>query len=247
MRIEPIPCLGDNYAWLLSGDDGTAAVVDPGEAAPVLARLHERGLTLRQILATHHHHDHVGGIAELCAAVPGVEVLCSTLDRERVPGATRGLADNEALRVAGEPFLAMHVPGHTRGAIAYFGAGAVFTGDTLFLAGCGRLFEGTAEELFASLARLAGLPRNTLVYCGHEYTEKNLRFAESVDKGNAAVMARRLAVEELRRGGAPSVPASLREELATNPFLRAKELAGRLGAADALAAFKELRRRRDEL
>jgi hydroxyacylglutathione hydrolase len=235
MQVAALPLLADNYAWLLWHDRGHAAVIDPSESEPVLEAVRARGLTLTQVLATHHHHDHVGGIPGLVAATPGVEVLCSETDLSRIAGATRGLRDGERVSVVGETFEALHVPGHTTGAIAYFGAGAVFTGDTLFLSGCGRLFEGTPPQMFASLGRLAALPPATLVYCGHEYTEKNLRFALSVDSENRAVKERQAKVAAQRARGEPSVPATLAEELATNPFLRAREL----------AAFTELRRRRD--
>jgi hydroxyacylglutathione hydrolase len=221
--IEAVPVLSDNYAWLIH-DGREAVVVDPGEAGPVLAALEQRRLRLRWLLATHHHHDHVGGIEALCAAASGVEVVSSMHDLGRVPRATRGVVDGERLTVAGLELTAMLVPGHTLGALTYVGGGAMFTGDTLFLAGCGRLFEGTPEQMFTSLRRLAALPPETLVYCGHEYTEKNLRFAASVEPDNPAIAERQARVVEQRRQDDPTVPAPLAVELATNPFLRAKDL-----------------------
>lgn len=251
MKIISIPLLSDNYAWLLV-DSATSdcAVVDPSEAEPVAATLKERGLQLRWILATHHHWDHTGGIDSLVAAFPGVEVVCSAVEAPSIPGAGRAVQDGETLKVAGSKAICMLVPGHTRGALAYYFPAdeAVFTGDTMFLAGCGRLFEGTPAEMHASLSRIAALPRDTRVYCGHEYTEKNLRFALSVDPGNAAVEARLSEVRAMLGRGEPTVPAALAVERATNPFLRTAETVfqGLGGFADPVEVFAELRRRRND-
>jgi hydroxyacylglutathione hydrolase len=250
MRIVGLPLLSDNYAWVLAPDAGGAcAVVDPSEAEPVRAFLQAEGLALGWILATHHHFDHTGGIEGLVEAFPDVEVLCSEPDRARVPGATRTIADGETVDVAGETARALYVPGHTTGAVAWHleAIGAVFTGDTLFTAGCGRLFEGTPEQMHASLARLAALPDRTRVYCGHEYTVSNLKFAAALDPGDDAVRERLAAETARRAAGEPTVPATLSVEKRTNPFLRAGEAAMMriLGEPEPVAAFAEMRRRKD--
>lgn len=250
MHIEALPMLADNYAWLLTGDDGACAVVDPAEAEPVLERVRAEGLRLRWILATHHHWDHTGGIEALAAACPGIEVMASAEDGAKISGATRVVEDGERIAVAGSEASCLHVPGHTLGAVAFhFEADdALFTGDTMFLSGCGRLFEGTAEQMHASLEQLAALPESTRVYCGHEYTQKNLEFALSVDPDNRAVQQRLAAVSDKRERGERTVPATLAEELATSPFLRVGEpvLAALVESTDPAAVFAELRRRRDQ-
>lgn len=223
MHVTVVPCLRDNYAYL-TGAPGAreVLVIDPGEAAPVERALAATGLALAAILLTHHHHDHVGGVAELVARHPGIPVLAHHSDRGRLPVVPHGLNDGDAVEWAGLRFTVLHVPGHTMGAVAYHAPGVVFTGDTLFGAGCGRLFEGTAAELHASLGRLAELPPETRVYSGHEYTEKNLEFAAHVEPENVAIPARRARVGELRARHEPSVPSTIAEELMTNPFLRVR-------------------------
>lgn len=223
LDVTALPVLKDNYTWVLSRPGGrAAAIIDPGEAAPVLAHLAARGLELAAILVTHHHGDHSAGIPGLLgqAAVP---VYAPAL--ETVTGRTHAVADGAAVEVAalGLELHALHVPGHTAGAVAYFGEGLLFSGDTLFAAGCGRLFEGTAAQMHASLRRLAALPRDTLLCCGHEYTLANLRFAEAVEPGNQAVLARIAHCAAERAQGRPTVPAPLGLELDTNPFLRTRE------------------------
>ncbi len=252
MKIEAIPLLKDNYAWLLQAEGASeCGVVDPSEAGPVLELIEERGLDLTTILATHHHWDHVNGIVGLLEAFPGAEVVCSHFDYEagRVPGATRFVKDGERFTLMGLEVECLMVPGHTLGAVAYFmpEAGAVFTGDTLFTAGCGRLFEGTPEQMYHSLARLGDLPGDTAVCCGHEYTENNLRFAVSIGEENPRVAARLGEVSALRAAGKPTVPASMELERVTNPFMRADEagLRGVMGATSSVEAFAELRRRKD--
>jgi hydroxyacylglutathione hydrolase len=226
MQITPIPLLSDNYAWLLTSEDlSDCAVVDPSSADPVALLIDQGDLQLRWIMATHHHLDHVGGIEFLMPA----EVICSKYDLEhkRVPHASRGLHDDEVIRVLNEDVHCLEVPGHTLGAVAFYlpKAKAVFTGDTLFLAGCGRLFEGSPEQMFSALQRLKLLPPDTQIYCGHEYTEKNLKFALSVDAENEAVKKRLQSVQKLRAEGLPTVPAILATELRTNPFLQAPDVA----------------------
>ena len=241
--IQPIPCLKDNYAYLIHAPGQTdAVVVDPSEAAPVAAALKERGLSLVGILATHHHQDHVGGVAALVAAAGGpVWVAAHALDRGRVPEQTVFVEAPEhqltptTLVVAGVPLLAMHIPGHTRGAIAWALTGAggiptdIFTGDTLFGAGCGRLFEGTPAQMHGSLQALTAGPANVRLWFGHEYTASNLRFAAAVEPENQAVRARAEA------GGDRTTPTTVGLERATNPFVRAgsvDELAARRAAKD---------------
>jgi hydroxyacylglutathione hydrolase len=246
MKIERIALLADNYGFLLWEDgDHECAVVDPSDAGPVAARIDELGLELRWVLATHHHWDHTAGIEEL--ATEGVEVIASEVDQGRVPAVTRAVADGEAIEVAGSGATCLLVPGHTRGAVAYDFGGYLFTGDTLFLAGCGRLFEGTPAEMYASLSRLAALPDSTRVYCGHEYTEKNLSFAAAVEPENDEVRVRLEAVRAARGRGDATVPGLLGEEKRTNPFLRCAEPALRRLACsdDPVQVFADLRRRRD--
>ncbi len=222
VEVAIIPCFKDNYAYLLTHPDRkTAVVVDASEAAPVLAALEARGLPLGAILATHHHPDHVDGNEALVARFPGIPVYGSAHDRGRIPGQTHFVSDEQLIEVEGFSFRCLLVPGHTLGAVAYFGHGAVFTGDTLFAAGCGRLFEGTPAMMHDSLnVKLASLPPDTRVYCGHEYTANNLRFAAHLEPGNAAVAAKAARVAALREKGQPSVPSTLAEERATNPFMR---------------------------
>jgi hydroxyacylglutathione hydrolase len=253
MRIEAIPAFEDNYIWALR-HGGTVAVVDPGEAAPVLHFLERTGDRLCAILVTHRHGDHVGGIAELVARHPA-PVYGPALEAAEV--VTRPLQDGArvALPELEVEFEVLHVPGHTLGHISYYRPGVLFCGDTLFGAGCGRVFEGTLEQMHASLARLAALPADTRVYCAHEYTQSCLRFAATVEPGNPAIAERAARVAGLRAAGRPSVPSPLAEELATNPFLRwdapavRAAAAARLGhaPADAAATFAAIRVWRDSI
>jgi hydroxyacylglutathione hydrolase len=238
MRIVSIPCLSDNYAYLVICETTQrAAIVDPSEAAPVLAAVRQHGVELEAIWNTHHHWDHTGGNQELVSAVRGLEVVAHASDRGRVPAQTHFVDEGDTVSVGQVTARVIHNPGHTSGAISYHIAdpSAVFTGDTLFGAGCGRLFEGTPVDMHESLSKLAALPGATEVYCGHEYTEKNLLFAAEAEKGNTAVAERLARVAELRKGGHPSVPFTMAEEQATNPFVRAGS-AERLGE---LRAWKD--------
>jgi hydroxyacylglutathione hydrolase len=253
MEIHAVPCLSDNYAYIIASG-GSAVVVDPSEAAPVQAALDKRSLALVGIWATHHHHDHVGGIAELVEHHAGLEVVGSAYDAEhgRIPGLTRSVADGEALWFGSHRARVIDVPGHTLGAVAFVIEGAVFSGDTLFGAGCGRLFEGTPAVMVSSLEKLRGLPGETQLYCGHEYTVKNLGFAAQIEPGNPAVAERGKRVAALRQAGKPSVPSTIEEERATNPLLRwdapaVVQKARELGAAsgDGVEVFAALRRARD--
>lgn len=218
-EVSFIPAFKDNYIWLLTRGK-RAFVVDPGDAAPVRARLETDGLTLEGILITHHHADHQGGVAELKARWP-IEVYAPA--NESITGCTRPLSGGERIDVLGQMVEVMAVPGHTSGHIAYYAPGAIFCGDTLFGAGCGRLFEGTPAQMSASLDAIAALPDETLVYCAHEYTEMNLRFALAVEPENLALHERVAKVAAQRAAGLPSVPSSLGEEKASNPFLRCSE------------------------
>jgi hydroxyacylglutathione hydrolase len=249
--IIPIPALRDNYIWLVR-DGRHAAVVDPGDAAPVLAYLEREGLALAGIVITHHHWDHVNGIEALTARFP-VPVYGPA--RESIPGRTHPVAEGDVFKVpeAALELSVLDVPGHTSGQVSYVGscdgARITFTGDTLFTCGCGRIFEGTPAQMLASLMKLAALPADTLVYCGHEYTLANLRFAMAVEPDNPALAERQRREQAKRDRSLPTVPARMDEELATNPFLRAAEPAVFAAAqkhagrplADAVEAFATLR------
>jgi hydroxyacylglutathione hydrolase len=218
MPIHAVPAFKDNYLWVIE-NGGNAAVVDPGDAAPVQAFLEAQGLHLTAILATHHHSDHVGGLAELKArwrcpawgpageAIAGIDHRLVEGDRVDVPG-------------LGETFTILDVPGHTAGHIAYVNAEVAFVGDTLFACGCGRLFEGTPAQMSASLAKLAALPGTTRAYCAHEYTMANIRFAEAVEPGNPRLAERKARDAAKRARGEPTVPTTIAIERETNPFLR---------------------------
>ncbi|MEZ4312277.1 MAG: hydroxyacylglutathione hydrolase [Polyangiaceae bacterium] len=224
MRVIPVPCLSDNYAYLVTAGGDEAVVVDPSEEAPVTAALEREGLKLVGILATHHHHDHVGGNEGLIEKHGKMPVFAHESDEGRVPGQTALVREGEKVEIAGLSFEPMHVPGHTTGAVSYFGHGVVFTGDTLFVAGCGRLFEGTPAMMFTSLCeKLAKLPPETKVYCGHEYTASNLRFALHAEPDNQAAKEKLARVNAMRERGEATVPSTIGEEQATNPFFRVEE------------------------
>lgn len=222
IQISALPAFTDNYIWLLQ-DPGTqrCAVVDPGDAAPVLAWLQQHpGWSLTDILITHHHHDHVGGVERLKSAT---EATVYGPADENIPARDVALRDNDRVSMLGWDFDVYAVPGHTLGHIAYYHEGVLFCGDTLFAAGCGRLFEGTPEQMHASLQRLAALPDDTQVYCTHEYTQSNLKFAAAVEPDNTDITERVEHVRQLRSRNEMTLPSNLALEKRTNPFLRTAE------------------------
>ncbi len=250
ITIAPIPALQDNYIWLLCDEaQGTAAIVDPPEAAPALAAVQERGLRLETILNTHHHWDHTGGIAGVKEAT-GAQVVGPTGSAARIP-VDRQTGEGERITVLGRPVAVLAVPGHTLDHIAYWFPedGVLLCGDTLFAMGCGRIFEGTPEMMWQSLDRLRRLPDETRVCCAHEYTLANGRFALHVEPGNPALRARMREVEELRAEGRPSLPSTIACERETNPFLRPEspEIRARLDleTADNVTVFAHLRAMKD--
>jgi hydroxyacylglutathione hydrolase len=218
--ITPISILSDNYAWIVQTAGSRAVVIDPGEAGPVTAWLAERNLELEAILLTHHHGDHTGGVRQL-ASSSHIRVFGPAT--ESISGVNQPVKDDDVVKVDELRLKVWEVPGHTRGHVAYVGDGLVFTGDTLFAGGCGRIFEGTPEQMLTSLTRLAILPADTRVYCAHEYTMSNLAFATVVEPDSTQLAKRRQAIRKLLDQGLPSVPSTVVEELATNPFLRSHE------------------------
>src|SRR5690242_14924654 len=221
MEVVPVKAFKDNYVWTLR-NERYAAVVDPGEARPVLDYLEGEKLELAAILATHHHPDHVGGIAEL---VRHKRVPVFGPKNEPIATLTQPVSEGDRVSIPelGVSFSVLDIPGHTRAHIAYYGAGALFCGDTLFACGCGRVFEGTPEQMYASLEKLLALPDETKVYCGHEYTLANIGFAPAVEHDNELLEKRESKTRQLRDAGRPPLPSTLGEERATNPFLHCRE------------------------
>lgn len=223
--FEPVPAFSDNYIWLVSDPPSPVAVlVDPGESSLVLELIAERGLQLAAILLTHHHGDHVGGVDHI---VREHQTPVFGPASENIAAVDHPVAEGDLVPLPdfGFDLEVMEVPGHTAGHVAYLGPDFAFVGDTLFAGGCGRVFEGTPEQMYASLMRLAELPSETLVYCAHEYTISNLRFAREVEPYNEDLSARLEDAENARTEGRPTVPSTIREELATNPFLRCDQSA----------------------
>jgi hydroxyacylglutathione hydrolase len=251
LQLHQIPVLRDNYVYLARDPvSGACAAVDPSVADPVLAALNGLGWRLTHILNTHHHQDHVGGNLALKAATR-CTIIGHSRDASRIPGIERGVAEGDEVAIGAQTARVIEVYGHTRGHIAYWfsQSHALFCGDTLFSLGCGRLFEGKAEEMWASLLKLRALPDDTRVYCAHEYTAGNAAFALTIDAANPALIKRAAEVRDLRARGLPTVPSTIGAERAANPFLRAddariKQAIG-LPAASSVEAFAEIRRRKD--
>jgi len=253
MKIIQIPLLRDNYGYLIiCPKTNNAAIVDPSEAEPVLARVGQEKTTLKTILNTHHHRDHTGGNEGLLAR-HNLEVFGHKSDQGRIFGLTRGVDEGDEVAVGELRGKVLFIPGHTTGHVAYLFGNNLFCGDTLFTAGCGRIFEGTPEQMHASLTKLMALPDNTKVYCGHEYTENNLRFAMTVEPKNYNLVSRFERVQASRARGQSTVPATLEEEKHTNPFLRwdSKEIQTNLKAgapdlrSDPVAIFARIRKLKD--
>lgn len=251
IEIVTVPCRSDNYAFLIhSTDNGCTALVDAPEAAPIQAALAERGWSLTDIWITHHHDDHTSAVDELRAA-HSAKVIGAAADAHRLPKLDDALTPGQSYDFYGYAVHILDVPGHTVGHIAFHlpAANAVFTADSLMALGCGRLFEGTADQMWASLSQLAALPADTIVYSGHEYTAANARFALTIEPDNTALQSRVAAITKARANNIPTVPSTLAEELATNPFLRAglpavKTLLNMSDRPDA-AVFAEIRQRKD--
>jgi len=251
MQIELVPLLKDNYAYLLhDGATGATAAVDPSEGKPVLAAAAARGWRLSHVLSTHHHWDHTGGNIEIKQAT-GCTIVGPGYDRDRIPGIDRGVEEGDRFALGGCAAEILFIPGHTRGHIAYWfpAEAAVLSGDTLFSLGCGRLFEGTPEQMWTSLDKLRRLPPETRVFCGHEYTQANARFALTIEPDNPDLRAKARRIDEARAAGRPTIPSTMAEERAANPFLRADQpavaAAVGLAGADPVAVFAEVRRRKD--
>ncbi|MDE0800360.1 MAG: hydroxyacylglutathione hydrolase [Rhodospirillaceae bacterium] len=251
LDIRQVPVLNDNYVYLVrEPESGNVAVVDPAVADPVLDKAAKLGWTITHILNTHHHGDHTGGNLEIKEKT-GCTIVGPGPDKDRIPGIDVQVNDSDTFALGATEAKVFFVPGHTRGHIAYWFADsiALFCGDTLFSIGCGRVFEGTMDQMWTSLSRLRTLPPETRVYCAHEYTQSNIQFAVSVDPNNVALRNREEEVKQKRDRGEPTVPSRLGEELAANPFLRVdqpdlQKALGMLGA-DPVAVFAEIRGRKD--
>jgi hydroxyacylglutathione hydrolase len=228
LRLEAVPCLSDNYLWLLrDGPTGAVAVCDPGEAGPAMEAVEAAGGRLDAILLTHHHGDHVEGVAALKARHPAARVVGHRQDAARLPPLDEALGEGDVVQVGAARAQVLHLPGHTKGHIAFHFAAdhILLCGDVIFALGCGRpLEEGGMEELWRSLRRIAALPHETRLACGHEYTEANARFALTIEPANQALRAEAEAAAALRAAGRPTVPSTLAQELAANPYLRARDL-----------------------
>jgi hydroxyacylglutathione hydrolase len=252
LEIDLVPCLKDNYAYLVfDRAEGVCGVVDASESEPVKRALEAKGLKLTHILSTHHHPDHVGGNLALKQAF-GVKVVGAAKDSARIPGIDVGVNEGDVFRLGSHAARVLEIPAHTSQHIAFWFEAdkAVFTGDTLFAMGCGRLFEGTPDMMWSALSKLMRLPDDTRVYCGHEYTEANGRFALTVEPDNAQLQARMDDVRQARAKGLPTIPSNIGLEKKTNPFMRAesREIRRTLGLENAsnVDVFAETRRRKDK-
>ncbi len=251
LTILQLPVLNDNYIYLLHDPvSGETAAVDPAVAQPVLDVLEQKNWRLTYILNTHHHSDHVGGNPELKQKT-GCNIIAPLSDRNRIPGFDRGVADGDSITLGKHPAKVISTPGHTSGHVVYYFAGdnALFCGDTLFVMGCGRLFEGTAEQMWHSLQKLKALPASTQIYCAHEYSQANGRFALTVEPDNRQLQQRMDVINQLRAKHLPTVPSTIEQELATNPFFREGSLALQKTINRAnntpVEVFAEIRRLKD--
>jgi hydroxyacylglutathione hydrolase len=250
LQIKSIPAFNDNYIWLIENSDQRCAVVDPGDARPVLAYLKEHQLTLEAILITHHHNDHIGGLSELLRHYPKIAVVGPA--KEAIPSLSLGVSDGDNIELFGSHFEVLSIEGHTSGHIGYYGNSTLFCGDVLFSAGCGRVFEGTMEQMYQSLSRLALLPEETLVYCAHEYTAGNVSFALAVEPENSELHKYRDEVNRLTAHQQPTLPTSIGREKLINPFLRThsqdviKSVSNRTKNHDPVSIFTALRQWKDE-
>lgn len=250
LHVKSIPAFSDNYIWLIQNSQSGCAVVDPGDAKPVLDYLTKHQLELEVILITHHHHDHIGGVAELVRQFPNVDVLGPL--NEPIPTVTQTLQGGDQFELFGERFLVLDLAGHTAGHIGVVGDGKLFCGDVLFSAGCGRVFEGTMEQMWQSLDKLAQLPGETEVYCAHEYTLSNIAFALAVEPENPHLLSYRDEVIRLRGLERPTLPSTIEQEKRINPFLRLEEdnviksVINRTPNSTPLAVFTALREWKNE-
>jgi hydroxyacylglutathione hydrolase len=251
LSVELIPALRDNYIYLVRDlETNTTAVVDPAESAPVVEALSRRGWTLDLILNTHHHGDHTGGNADLKSRY-GARLIGPAAEKRRIAGMDETVAEGDTVTIGASVGRVLETPGHTSGHIVYHFADSaiLFAGDTLFVLGCGRLFEGTPEDMWSSLSKLLPMPDETLVYCGHEYTVANARFAVTVDPLNRALESRAREVEDMRARLEPTIPTTMGQERATNPFLRPDDPVIRhaldMVDAETVAVFAEIRARKD--
>lgn len=253
MRVIPVPCMFDNYSYLVICENtAKAAVVDPSDPFLVTKVVGEQGGELEMILCTHHHQDHTGGVEELLVENPSLAVYGFSGDLRRIAGMTHPLHGGDKLRLGELIGKVIYTPGHTTGSLCYLFENALFTGDTLFGAGCGRLFEGNPEQLYSSVnTQIGELPDDTQIYFGHEYTEQNLKFASQLEPNNNSISQRLMKVQQLRKEQQPSAPSTLIEEKATNPFLRCKKpslrnnFPGTTPKTPAVEIFTQLRAMRD--
>lgn len=249
LRIDSINAFNDNYIWVIRSNNNSCAVVDPGDASPVIAYLAAHKLKLDAILITHHHKDHTAGLAELSRQFPGIDIIGPAA--ENIAHLTTFVNNKDNIKVLGQIFKVLSLPGHTLGHVAYVGQGLLFCGDTLFSAGCGRLFEGSAEQMYLSLEKLADLPDDTKIYCAHEYTLANLNFSLAVEPKNKNTKAYQQKVIKLRAENKPSLPSSLRQEKLINPFLRCHQssvieaVKDKTEQLDPLSVFSALRAWKD--
>lgn len=254
MKIYHVPCLQDNYSYLIVDQktkDG--AVVDPVEPEKILQAANSHGVNLKLVLTTHHHWDHAGGNEKIKQLVPGIKVYGGSVDN--VKGCTHKVENGDKVSLGADiNILSLHTPCHTKGHISYYVTSkedeqpAVFTGDTLFIAGCGKFFEGTAEQMYQSLCvTLGSLPKPTQVYCGHEYTVKNLQFARTVEPENLRIQQKLTWAQNQKKAGQPTIPSTIEEEMETNPFMRVDlpEIQEKVGCKSPIEALREIRKRKD--